>query len=279
MCNRNINIFIALIAFIVFCGASFWRAQSVSPSGLSSGAGRVVISAPILLVLYGGDRYLAGNVEVMRLAATGVRDGQEDADFLIRAQAVVAQLNACHEDNYFLANGLLTWGGAVAEGNKVLRSAVNCRSWDYVPPFFYGVNLAFFQRDIEGARRLIELASTRSKENGPALRKLAVMLEASKFSDERLALQYLISQRDSAGDSSLRDMLHKRVVRLEGLIKLRDAQRLYEKHGGRLERLDQLVEKGVIKAIPADPLKLGYEVREGRVHLRTMKIAGMESFP
>ena len=98
--------------------------------------GRVVIAAPVLLLLFGGDRFLAANLEVMRLAATGVDWGQADTSYLIRAQHEVARLNPCHEDNYYLANGLLTWGGAEQEGSAVLRWATECRFWDELPPFF-----------------------------------------------------------------------------------------------------------------------------------------------
>jgi hypothetical protein len=39
---------------------------------------------------------------------------------------VVVQLNPCHEDNYYQGNALLTWGGAVAEGNELLKRATDC---------------------------------------------------------------------------------------------------------------------------------------------------------
>src|SRR5690606_39517058 len=106
---------------------------------------RVVIPAPLLGALHGGDRFLAADLETFRLSATGMDDRGVDTGYLVRAQREVARLNACHEDNYYLANGLLTWGGAVDEGNEVLRAAVECRFWDEFPPFFYGINLSFFQ--------------------------------------------------------------------------------------------------------------------------------------
>lgn len=62
-------------------------------------------------MLYGGDRFLAADLELIRLSATGMDNGSTDAEYLIRAQRVVAELNPCHEDNYYLANGLLAWGG------------------------------------------------------------------------------------------------------------------------------------------------------------------------
>lgn len=276
MRSRNAPLLLALLGFAVFAGIAFWRAQQPLPLAQPQVQDRVVIAAPILLALYAGDRFLAADLETMRLAATGMEDGQSDSNYLVRAQQVVAQLNACHEDNYFLANGLLTWGGAVDQGNRVLQAAVECRSWDYVPPFFYGINLSFFAQDRENAARLLEVSAERSPENAVNLRKMAILLRAEQLVDERLALNYLLQQRDTAIDPKLRGMLDKRVVRLQGLVALREAQRQFEVKHGSLHSLEQLVEAGLLPTLPNDPLRLGYELKDGRIILKKLKIAGME---
>ncbi|OPG83982.1 hypothetical protein B2J73_07740 [Stutzerimonas stutzeri] len=202
-----------------------------------------------------------------------------DTGYLVRAQREVARLNACHEDNYYLANGLLTWGGAVEQGNEVLRAAVECRFWDEFPPFFYGINLSFFQRNNEEAARVLEIGAQRSTDNAAAMQKLAVMLRAEQFADERLALNYLVQQRDSSVDPKLKDMLDKRVIRLQGLIQLREAQRQYESEQGPLTDFQQLVDRGLLDELPTDPLRLGYELRDGSIELKKLKIAGLEEQP
>lgn len=266
---------LSLLGFGLFSAASQWRTQ-VPEQAASVIEGRVVIAAPVLLALFGGDRFLAANLETMRLAATGVDWGQADTGYLVRAQQEVAELNPCHEDNYYLANGLLTWGGADREGTEVLRRAMACRFWDELPAFFYGFNQAFFNKDIAEASRALELAAQRATGNAAGFRKLAVMLQAETFADEKLALDYLIQQRDAASDPKLRGMLDKRVVRLQGLVVLREAQRRFEAEKGALTSLDQLVEHGLLPALPEDPLRLGYELRDGRIILKKMKVAGME---
>ena len=235
-----------------------------------------MIAAPVLLALFGGDRFLAANLETMRLAATGVDWGQANTGYLVRAQQEAAELNPCHEDNYYLANGLLTWGGADREGNEVLRRAMQCRFWDELPAFFYGFNQAFFNKDIPNASRALEVAAQRATTNAAGFRKLAVMLQAETFADEKLALEYLIQQRNAAGDPKLRGMLDKRVVRLNGLVELREAQRRFESRNRTLTNLEQLVESGLLPALPHDPLGLGYELRGGKIILKKMKISGME---
>lgn len=272
-------LYFALLAFALFVASNFWRAQQPQSQMQPQVEGRVVIAAPIVLALYAGDRFLAANLETMRLAITGMGNGRTDAAYLVRAQRVVAELNPCHEDNYYLANGLLTWGGAVVEGNDILQAAMHCRTWDGIPGFFYGVNKAFFDRDIDEAERALRLSAARWPDNEAALLKLAVMLRVEAFSDEQLALNYLVQQRDSSADPKLHEMLDQRVLRLQQLIDLRIAQRQYEQSHGPLTDLQQLVSFGVISVLPADPLRLGYELRNGRIELKKLKIAGMESQP
>ena len=269
------SLLLVLLGFVVFTATSQWRARTPAPEAPVI-EGRVVIAAPVLLVLFGGDSFLAANLETMRLAATGVDWGQVDTGYLIRAQQEVAELNPCHEDNYYLANGLLTWGGAEREGTEVLRRAMHCRFWDELPAFFYGFNQAFFNKNIAEASHALELAAQRSSGNAAGFRKLAIMLQAESFADEKLALDYLTQQRDAASDPRLRAMLDKRVIRLRGLVVLRQAKRLFEKRNGALTSLEQLVEFGLLPALPEDPLRLGYELREGQIILKKMKIAGME---
>ena len=74
-------------------------------------------------------------------------------------------------------------------------------------------------------------------------------------------------------------MRDKLVIRLQGLVALRDAQRRFEAKNAALVRLEQLVEAGFMPALPEDPLRLGYELRAGKIILKKMKIAGMEDQP
>jgi len=275
-CRNIAPLVLAVLGFALFASVGVWRTQQPAVLNPEIGMGRVVISAPILVVLYGGDRFLAANLEAMRLAATSTDDrGRADSNYLIRAQLVVSELNACHEDNYYLANGLLTWGGSVDEGNEILRQAMNCRFWDGVPAFFYGVNRSFFDRDIDEAYRAFELAAERWPENASSFLRMAIMLRAESFDDARLALSYLQQQRDTTRDPRLRDMLDQRVVRLLGLIHLRAAQQRYEQEYGQLVDLQQLLTSGVLAGLPEDPLQLGYELRNGSIELKKLKIAGV----
>lgn len=275
--SRLVPWFIPLVGFFVFLIAAQWRGEEKKQAAVDPVIeGRVVIAAPVMLFLFGGDRFLAANLEAVRLAATGVDWGRLDTDYLVRAQYEVARLNPCHEDNYYLANGLLTWGGAEKDSSKVLLSAINCRFWDEFPPFFYGFNKYFFDRDKNAAVHYLELAAERSVQNSAGFRKFAIMIRVEGLKDERVALDMLRQEYEEAREPKLKEMLRKRMVRLEGLVVLRDAQAKFEsKYGKALSNPSDLITSGVLKSFPEDPLELGYDFVNGRFALRKIKVAGL----
>ena len=270
---------IALAGFGVF--AAIWALRPpVSVVPPAEVFDRVVVSAPVQVLMTGGDRFLAANFESIRAVATASdapEAAEANASFAIRARRVVAQLNPCHEDNYYQGNALLTWGGAVAEGNDLLRRATECRTWDEVPPFFYGFNQYFFLHDVEGARAALETAATRATDNAAGFRKFAIMLAAGELNDDSAALDFLQRERAATADPKLQGMLDKRIARVQGLISLRSAQQRYEARFGQpLSDPAALIESGELDAFPNDPLRIGYEFAEGRFRLKELQIAGLE---
>lgn len=242
---------------------------------------RVVLPASAQLLLAGGDRFLAANFESIRAAATAgdaAEAMEANASFAIRARRAVMQLNPCHEDNYYQGNALLTWGGAVAEGNDLLKRATECRTWDELPPFFYGFNQYFFLHDVEGAQAALNVAADRATNNAAGFRKFAIMLVAGELKDDAAALDFLKRERAQAADPKLQGMLDKRIVRLEGLMTLRAAQQRYEARFNR-SLIDPmaLITSGELEAFPEDPLRIGYEFADGRFRLTEITIAGMEN--
>ncbi len=255
--------------------AFFWLAvallQGSTAMRQNSRPAQVVVTGPIQLLLYGGDRYLAANVETIRAAASARDiDAQE---FRLRAHTVVSRLNPCHEDNYWIGNAALSWGGAEDEGFELLKNAMHCRYWDEWPAFFYGFNQHFFLHDLPEAQHALEIAAERSPTNATAFRTFSTMVSIGDIDDTRMALKMLQRERDQAKDPALREMLEKRVVRLTGLIQLRDAQTTFEERFNKpLTRPQELLETGLLEDFPNDPLGLGYEFREQTFHLRKLKI-------
>ncbi len=264
----------AVVFFLAFLGSVYIKGHTVTPHAPQPAMeGRVVISAPVQLLMYGGDRFLGANLEAMRIAATGGGTGESNTAYLIRAHHVVAELNACHEDNYYIGNALLSLGGAQDEGSELLRLAADCRFWDEYPPFFYGLNELFLNRNAQAAQHAIEEAAKRSTSNVAALKSIAIRIRAAEIGDERLMVTYLNHEKELASDPGLKAMLEKRIVRLEGLLLLREAQEKYENQVGRpLKSPDELLTAGILRIFPEDPLRIGYEFIDGTFRLGQVKI-------
>jgi len=266
----------ALLGFGAFLGLTL-HADNFRGPGSAPTHDRVVISSPVLTALYGGDRFLAANLETIRLSATGMDGGRTDDFYLLRAHKVVSELNACHENNYYLANALLTWGGAVDEGGNILEHATLCRHWDELPPFLLGFNHFFFDKNIHEAQRWLEIAAQRADHNADSFRNFAIAIEVEQIEDEKIALDMLKRERTNARTARLASMLDKRIVRLEGLAILRDAQRRFEAETGKpLSHPQELIATSILEQFPQDPMRLGYEFAEGRFRMKKVRVAGVE---
>lgn len=268
----------ALLCFSGFVALVSWRSEQPPMPAPPAPHDRVVIEAPVLIPLYAGDRFLAADLETIRLSATGIDiQGQIDSNYLIRAHKVVSRLNPCHENNYYFANALLTWSGAVEQGGEILHRATECRFWDELPPFLYGFNQFFFNKNINKAQQYLEIAAERADQNAAGYRQFAIMIEAKQIDDARVARDFLIGERDKADDPKLKAMLDKRVQRVEGLILLRDAQHTYEERTGHtLQQPEELIKAGILDEFPHDPMRWGYKFENGQFELKQIKVGGVE---
>lgn len=231
----------------------------------------IVISEPIQVLLLAGDRFLAANISTIRAAASATEP--HALAFRQRAHVAAAQLNPCQEDNYWIGNASLSWGGSVSQGFKLLRNATQCRFWDEWPPFFYGFNQNFFYDNTKEAQKALDIAAERSPSNAPAFKTFAAMLGVGKINNTRLAIKMLEEERDKAHDKKLREMLNTRVLRMKGLLTLRTAQKNYEnKFHKKLKSPQDLIQSGILNDFPQDPLKIGYEFHDNGFHLKQMKI-------
>ena len=240
-------------------------------------ATQVVIPSPVQTIMYAGDRYLAANLETIRVASVGTSEERILAEYRVRAYSLISELNPCHEDNYYLANAMLAWGGSVKEANNILEDATKCRRWDYMPPFFLSFNRYFFYRDLDGAIQAMNMAAERSDENRSIFERSAIVMAAEQFNDEEIAVEYLRNERDNAKDPKLAQGIDRRLQRLEGLLILRKAKIRYEKEIGRpLDTPEDLLSSGILETYPQDPANVGYELFNGEFRLRAINIGGIE---
>lgn len=270
---RNATPLLGVLAFLFFL-LMVWLRGGVLPKRFEQ-ENQVVVPAAVQVVLYGGDRFLAASVESVRAAASGRELDASQGSYRLRAHRVVAQLNPCHEDNYWVGNAALSFGGASTLGTELLLRATRCRFWDEMPPFLYGFNQKFFNSDIDKARRSFEMAADRATTNAAGFRQMAIMLSVNALNDAQAALAMLEAERDAARDPSLRGLLNRRVERMKGLLALRSARKVYEERfGTALVSPAQLVEAGILNELPKDPMRIGYEFRNGDFHFRQIKVSG-----
>lgn len=272
--NRHLPAWLGLSGVLVF----LLLVSQIRPPVVGKGErpADVVIPAAAQVVLYGGDRFLAASVESVRAAASGEVLQGEQGSYRLRAHRIVSQLNPCHEDNYWVGNAALSWGGAAQEGSELLGRASQCRFWDELPPFLYGFNMKFFSKDVARGRAAVELAADRATVNAAGFRQIAIMMTVNAIKDAYAAREMLTLERDRARDPKLKVMLERRIDRINGLVVLIDAQRVFEKRFGRpLKNPEELLQSGTLKAYPSDPLKLGYEFVGGEFRLKQLQISGI----
>lgn len=208
-----------------------------------------------------GDRYLAANVEVFRAMVLDVSDPQHQyLNTLAKVQEGVAMLNPAHEDNYYIAQAILPWGGAVGPNQHIQILAMNSRPWDFLPGFFAAFNQLYFYQNPLKAGEILYSVAGRQPEHKQQIIELAARWQ-EKGQDLSAAIQLVQAMEKSARNPALKNNLHLRVVRLQGLQQLRVAAEKYRlQHGHYPESLSELQQTGLIKQLPVDPLGIGYGV-------------------
>jgi len=253
--HRSLPLFLILAALF----ALGTQRLSHLPPRLPAADTLVAMPPVLLLGLYGGDRHLAANLESARLMVADAENAPAAGlRYYQQAHAAISSLNPCHEDNYYVANSILAWGGAQTEAFRILQRATDCRFWDDWPAFFYGYNQLYFNQDAATAARYMQLAADRHGENRLMFQRLAITLQARGLGTKQ-AIAFLQAQQQSSRDARLRRSLGYRIERLQGLLQLEDAGASYQQRFGHpLRQAQDLLKTGILPAFPQDPLGLGY---------------------
>lgn len=222
----------------------------------------------VQVIMTGGDRYLAAEVNTVRaLVSTTAKMDAGNYRILARVQEDASWLNPGNADNYYIAAAILPWNDEVDASQRILMNATHGRPFDSLPPFYYGFNLYYFNKDSTTAARWMREAAKReeSQQNRFALENIAARWY-EKGNDPIVAISLVEAMANEARDPAFRRYLFQRVERLRMLESLIQAAEQFEAQTGRtLESLDELVVGGYVAALPVDPLKLGFGIdNEGR---------------
>lgn len=220
----------------------------------------VALPPELQVFLAMGDRYLAANIETFRaLVLTINEQDQTTLRVLSEVQKSASMLNPAHEDNYYIAQAVLPWNGLVEPAQFIESRAMDARSWDFLPGFFYAFNRYYFERDANGGAEILLRVADRldQKEQEGVIGMAALWRE--KGEDPQLAINLIRAMQQNSRSQKLKASLQVRIDRLQGLIDLRAAAAKFAaRHGRPPASLDELTAAGELQHLPQDPLGIGY---------------------
>lgn len=262
---------LVLVLALVFVGTSE-RLKSAPRKSVSV---EMQVALPLFVQVFMamGDRYLAADLAAIRaLVVAPEKMRPDEFRILAKVQQDVSWLNPAHEDNYYTAFAILTQFGELDAAQTILARANRVRFFDYQPAFFYGFNQWYHQHDPAGASATLRAAAEKLPD--PDQRLTMQNLAArwmDRAQDTELAIRIVEAMAKEARRKDFRVYLETRVVRLRQLHQLRTAAAAYrERFGKPLPNLQQLVDSGMIPALPQDPFGFGFEFdKQGDIVLRT----------
>ena len=220
-----------------------------------------------------GDRYLAANLASIRALVVATDKMQPDEfKILAKVQEDVSWLNPAHEDNYYIAFAILAQYGELDSAQTILARASRARFFDYQPSFFYAFNQWYYKHDPAGAAAWLREAAEKLPDPDQRLTMQNMAARwMDKAQDTELAIRVVESMAKEARRKDFRIYLETRVARLRQLQQLRTAAVTYrERFGKPLSKLSDLVDSGVLPALPMDPFGFGFDFDpQGEIVLRT----------
>ena len=173
-----------------------------------------------------------------------------------------SQLDPWFFDPYFTGNAFFTLqAGMVRESNALLERGMRARDWDWMIPFFIGFNHYYFLRDIDRATEYLMEASRRP---GPS-EQLASLASRLAFKENRTlnSILFLEAIVRKTQDDRMRENYEIRLKTLRAIRSLEIASERFQARFRRKPReLNELVTRGILTAIPDDPLEGGFLIEE-----------------
>lgn len=217
---------------------------------------RVAMPCFAQVLLVGGDRYFAANINTIR-ALVASTEGLTSDQFAIQArvQKDASWLNPAQQDNYYLAAGILSWNGQLEAAQLILSRAHDSRPFDIWPAFYFAFHEWHYnKKPLEGVRWL-RLAADRAP---GYLERVSLLDMAARWAgttdDIGEAIRVVQTMAAGTRDQVFRKYLFKRVGRLEALLELRTAtQNFYDNFGRRPQHINDLLDSGLLAKLPLDP--------------------------
>jgi len=183
----------------------------------------------------------------------GEKATEEEWDWIYRNMDTATDLDPYFLDPYYFGATNLAWGtNKVKEANLLLEKAFKYRDWDWTIPFYLGFNYFYFLQNNEKAAFYLMEAS-KKQGSGTLLPTLAARLayQGKKTENAIIFLQEILKKTD---DETVKKVYEKRLNALKGILFLEKAVAAYQdKFKAQPNKLDELIAKGIISALPHDP--------------------------
>jgi hypothetical protein len=207
-------------------------------------------------------------LEIGSFIGSNIRGTPQDWKNIYFALKHALALDPYFQQTYIYAQGNLPWDADLyAETNELLDISRRHRPWDWRPGFYMGFNCYYFLADYAKASEIfLEIAKIK---DSPALIPVLGARFAHKAQQAESAVALLEGMLTDPGlDDFKRSEIKKRIQALRGALILEQAlARHKQTYGGYPSRLDTLVDKKLITAMPVNPYETHYrfDPQSGRV--------------
>lgn len=177
----------------------------------------------------------------------------EEWDWIYANMDVATDLDPYFYDPYLFGAVNLAWeAGRPEEANALLEKALGRRDWDWSIPFYLGFNYFYFLQDNASAAAYLMQAAERPGGSGVLAQLATRLLHQERNTENAVIFLREIIRKTEEGQT--RDIYLIRLAALEGILLLERAVSTFaERHGRKPAALEELVETGIIRALPRDP--------------------------
>lgn len=205
-----------------------------------------------------------------------VLEGQH-ADYIYNSADVITDLDPWFWDVYLFSNTLLTWDfNQIDRANTLLLKAREYRTNDFKVPYHVGFNYFYFLKDnLNGAKYMMEAAKLPDSPSYLPSLAARLFMYQNEYMPAILFLEDILKKTRNP-------ILAKQIeTRLKTLVLLDDLEKTVQEfkktYGSFPLKITDLVQKGLIKAIPEDPYGGKFIIlKNGRVYTTSKMVYGQK---
>jgi len=257
---------LAVICLLMLLGATAYVAGAIKVQALRDRLDPTqIVSAlqiePEVLAIIGGEfRSLLADYLLLK-ASVYLGGREETTDTKKKAVSTLFRQSAALDPYFFqtcfLVQGYLPWwrGEMLKDGLEILEIFNEHRDWDWEPGYYIGFDYFYFLRDNKTASRYLMDASQRPN-TSPFLGLLGARL-SQKGGQTQASIEFLKTMHAGTENKRVKEQIERRIEAFKGILVLEKAIRQFRSmfFNRPPDKLDQLVEAGVLKELPKNPAR------------------------